>query len=67
MKGIQNPCFNNKIMLIEAVSKCFPLTAAFKIKSKFPDFERGKAKILTTPLKYSGTGIHALSILRIKI
>ena len=29
-----------------------------KIKSKIPDFERGKAKIITTPLKYSGTGIH---------
>ncbi len=32
----------------------------FKIKSKIPDFERGKAKIITTPLKYSGTGIHTL-------
>ncbi|MBW2607047.1 MAG: hypothetical protein JRD05_05360 [Deltaproteobacteria bacterium] len=27
----------------EAVSKCFPLTAGFEIKSKIPDFERGKA------------------------
>jgi len=38
-----------------------------KIKSKIPDFERGKAKIITTPLKYSGTGIHTLSISRIII
>jgi hypothetical protein len=30
------------------------------IKSKIPDFERGKAKIITTPLKYSGTGIYTL-------
>ena len=29
-----------------------------KLKSKIPDFEREKAKIVTTPLKYSGTGIH---------
>jgi len=53
----------------EAVSKCFPLTAGFKIKSKIsrtlsglkiPNFERGrKAKIINTPLKYSGTGINA--------
>ena len=34
--------------IIEAVPKRFPLTAGFKIKSKIPDFERGKAKILTT-------------------
>ena len=27
----------------EPVSKCFPLTAGFEIKSKIPDFERGKA------------------------
>ncbi len=39
----------------------------FEIKSKIPDFELGKAKILTTPLKYSGTGIHTLSISRNKI
>ena len=38
----------------------------FKIKSKIPDFERRKAKILTTPLKYSGTGIHTWSISRVK-
>jgi hypothetical protein len=25
-----------------------------------PDFEREKAKIITTPLKYSGTGIHTM-------
>jgi len=29
--------------ILEAVSKCFPLTAGFEIKSKIPDFERGKA------------------------
>jgi len=29
-------------------------------KSKIPDCERGKATILVTPLKYSGTGIHTL-------
>ena len=38
-----------------------------KIKSMIPDFEREKAKIITTPLKYSGTGIHTLSISRIII
>ncbi len=27
----------------------FPAKAGFKFKSKIPDFERGKAKILTTP------------------
>jgi len=32
-----------KVYTREAVSKCFPLTAGFKIKSKIPDFERGKA------------------------
>jgi hypothetical protein len=31
-----------------------------KIKSKIPDFERGNAKIITIPFKYSGTGIHTL-------
>jgi hypothetical protein len=36
-----------------------------KINSKIPDFERGKAKNITTPLKYSGAGIHTLSISRI--
>jgi hypothetical protein len=25
------------------MAKCFPLTAGLKIKSKIPDFERGKA------------------------
>jgi hypothetical protein len=30
-----------------------------KVKSKIPDFERGKAKIVTIPL-FSGTGIHTL-------
>ncbi len=43
----------------EAVLKCFPLTAGFKIKSKIPDFERGEGKIINTPLKYSGIGINA--------
>ncbi len=38
-----------------------------QIKSKIPHSERGKTKILTAPLKYSGTGIHTLSISRIKI
>ena len=28
----------------KAVSKCFPLTAGFKIKSKVPDFEPVEAK-----------------------
>ena len=46
----------------EAVSKCFPLTAGFKIKEGDPAMAG-----LTTPLKYSGTGIHTLSISRIKI
>jgi hypothetical protein len=44
----------------EAVSKCFPLTAGFKIKEGDPALAG-----LTTPLKYSGTGIHTLSISRI--
>jgi len=47
---------------VEAVSKCFPLTAGFKIKEGDPAMAG-----LTTPLKKSGTGIHTLSISRIKI
>ena len=38
-----------------------------EFKLKIPDFERGKVKISTTPLKYSGTGIHTLNISRIEI
>jgi hypothetical protein len=49
----------------ETFEKGFPLTAGFKVKSKTPSLPRGKAKILTTPLKYSGTGIHILNISRI--
>jgi len=42
----------------ETFEKCSIL---FKFKSKTPGFERGKAKILTTPLRMpSGTGIHTL-------
>jgi hypothetical protein len=44
----------------EAVSKCFPLTAGFKIKSKISRTLSGrKAKIINTPLEYIGTGINA--------
>jgi len=43
------------LFTIEAVSKCFPLTAGFKIKSKIPDFERGKA---IPPMAGLATGIH---------
>ena len=50
------------ITLLETVSKCFPLTAGFKIKEGNSDMSG-----LTTPPKYSGTGIHTLSISRIKI
>jgi len=32
----------------ETFEKCFPLLAGFRFKSKIPDFERGKRKILTT-------------------
>jgi len=46
----------------EAVSKCFPLTTEVKIKEGDPAMAG-----LTTPLKYSGTGIHTFSISRIKI
>jgi hypothetical protein len=38
----------------------------FKVKSKIPDFERGKARILTIPIVIE-TGIHTLSISRIRI
>jgi hypothetical protein len=31
----------------ETFEKCFPPLAGFKFKSKIPDFERGKTKILT--------------------
>jgi hypothetical protein len=48
------------ITLLEAVSKCFPLAAGFKIKEGDPDMSG-----LTTPLKTSGTGIHTLKISRI--
>jgi hypothetical protein len=44
---------NHKISGGETFEKCFPLLARFKFKSKIPDFERGKAKILTT-------GIHGV-------
>jgi hypothetical protein len=33
----------------ETFEKCSIL---FKVKSKIPDFERGKARILTTPIIY---------------
>ncbi len=45
----------SKIKVDEAVSKCFPLTAGFKIKEGDPAMAG-----LSTPLKYSGTGIHTL-------
>jgi hypothetical protein len=37
---------NPKVFQFETFEKCSIL---FKFKSKIPDFERGKAKILTTP------------------
>jgi hypothetical protein len=33
----------------ETFEKC---SALFKVKSKIPDFERGKARILTTPIMH---------------
>jgi hypothetical protein len=35
----------------ETFEKCSIL---FKVKSKIPDFERGKARILTTPIIHRG-------------
>ena len=35
----------------ETFEKYFALSAGFKFKSKIPDLERGKTKILTTPLE----------------
>jgi hypothetical protein len=50
----------------ESFEKCFPPLAGFEFKSKIPDFEREKTKVLIHPDEKSiGTGIHTQSILRI--
>ena len=47
---------NTIIVVLEIFEKCSIL---FKIKSKIPDSERGKAMILTIPIDIR-TGIHTL-------
>jgi len=65
------PCSQIRIEIL--YERLFPKSGAYlvperklgifsKIKSKIPDFEQGKAKIISTPLKYRGTGILPLGI-----